>query len=93
MTTFSWEYLSYYTFDQTWIYREVLLLPVVIAVLWFLWMRAVNATMQDKSLPQAMDIGEAYHEAIIQDALSTDDEGDDEQVTFKKEDLNAKKED
>ena len=42
-----------------------------------------------------MDITEAYQEAIIQDALSTDDEEvqSDEEVTFKKEDLNAKKDD
>ena len=40
-----------------------------------------------------MDIGEAYHEAIIQGALSTDDEEDDEVTIKSKGDLNAKKED
>ena len=72
----------------------MLLLPILIVVLWFLWMRVVDSTRKDGLPVQGMDIGEAYHEAIIQDALSTDDEGEgDEEVTFKKEDLNAKKED
>ena len=57
-------------------------------------MKVVNSTRKDGLPVQGMDIGEAYHKAIIQDALSTDDEGEgDEEVTFKKEDLNAKKED
>jgi len=104
MAVFNWEYLSFVNFDATWIYREVLLLPVLIVGLWFLWMRIVNSTMKDKSLPKVVDLSEAYQEAIIQDALSTDDEDDDEDEAAAakedkaaeatcKEDLNAKKED
>jgi len=103
MAVFNWEYLSFVSFDTTWIYREVLLLPVLIVGLWFLWMRIVKATLKDESgLPKAVDLSEAYQEAIIQDALSTDDSSDDEgedgnkpesAEATKKEDLNAKKDD
>jgi len=105
MAVFNWEYLSFVNFDSTWIYREVLFVPVLIAGLWFLWMRIVNSTMKDKSLPKVVDLSEAYNEAIIQDALSTDDDDDDDdeegaaakedkaaEATCK-EDLNAKKDD
>lgn len=103
MAVFSWEYLSFVNFDSTWIYREVLLLPVIIIGLWFLWMRVVKTTMKDKSLPKGVGLTEAYEEAIIQDALSTDDSSDEEDApnkpekeeeeAVKKEDLNAKKDD
>jgi len=96
MAGFNWQYFGFTNFDATWIYRELLLLPIFIAILWFLWMRVVAST-RESGLPctPAMDITEAYQEAIIQDALSTDDEEvqSDEEVTFKKEDLNAKKDD
>jgi len=95
MAVFNWEYLSFVNFDSTWFNREILALPLVIIVLWFLWMRVVKATLEDKSLPKTVDLCEAYQEAIIQDALSTDDSSDDEdkEDTAKKEDLNAKKDD
>merc|ERR1712212_942191 len=100
MAGFSWQYFGFTNFDPTWIYRELLFVPILIAVLWFFWMRVVASTQQS-GLPctPGVDINEAYQEAIIQDALSTDDEDvqSDEEVTFnpdaKKEDLNAKKDD
>ena len=46
----------------------MLLLPVLILVLWYLWMKAVESTRKEGLPVQAMDIGEAYQEAIIQDS-------------------------
>merc|ERR1712111_203988 len=73
MAGFSWQYFGFTNFDPTWIYRELLFVPILIAVLWFFWMRVVASTQQS-GLPctPGVDINEAYQEAIIQDALSTD---------------------
>jgi len=96
MAGFNWEYFGVINFDPTALYREVLLLPILIVVLWFLWMSVVKST-QETGLPcQAMDIGEVYQEAVIQDALSTDDEvdsGAENEPPASKEDLNEKEED
>ena len=42
MAVFNWNYLSFYTFDSTWLYREVILIPILIVILWFIWMKVVR---------------------------------------------------
>ena len=96
MAIFNWEYLSFTNLDQTWLYREVLIIPVVVLVLWVLWMKVIKDALNDKR-EEAMSIEEAYQEAIINDALSTDEEDAGENAGTKeelnapvtKEDLNA----
>jgi hypothetical protein len=85
MAIFSWEYLAFLKLDQTWFYREMLIIPLVVIVLWVLWLRVIRDALNDKR-EEAMSIEEAYQEAIINDALSTDDETD---VEGTKEGLNA----
>ena len=87
MAIFNWEYLSFYTFDQTWFYREMLLIPIIVIVLWVLWLKVVRNALNDKR-EEAMSIQEAYQDAIITDALSTDEE-DAGECAGTKEDLNA----
>ena len=87
MAIFNWEYLSFYTFDQTWFYREMLFIPIVLIGLWILWLKVVREALKDKQ-DEAMSLEEAYQEALITDALSTDEE-DAGECTGTKEDLNA----
>ena len=42
MAVFNWDYLSFYDYDITWLYREVVFIPVLIVVLWFIWMKVVR---------------------------------------------------
>lgn len=87
MAIFNWEYLAFLKLDQTWFYREMLIIPVVVIVLWVLWLRVIRDALNDKR-EEAMSIEEAYQEAIINDALSTDEE-DGGDTTETKEGLNA----
>lgn len=87
MAIFNWEYLSFYTLDQTWFYREMLIIPLVVIVLWVLWLKVIRSALNDKH-EEAMSIEEAYQQAIINDALSTDEE-DAGDTTETKEGLNA----
>ena len=96
MAIFNWEYLSFYNLDQTWLYREMLIIPLLVIVLWVLWLKVIRSALNDKR-EEAMSIEEAYQEAIINDALSTDEEDAGESAGTKeglnapvtKEDLNA----
>ena len=96
MAIFNWEYLSFYNLDQTWLYREMLIIPLLVIVLWVLWLKVIRSALNDKR-EEAMSIEEAYQEAIINDALSTDEEDAGESAgtkeglnaTVTKEDLNA----
>ena len=87
MAIFNWEYFSYITMDQTWLYRELLFIPLLVIVLWVLWLKVIRDALQDKR-EEAMSIDEAYQEALIIDALSSDEEdlGD---ATGTKQELNS----
>ena len=87
MAIFNWEYLSFTNINQTWLYREVVIIPVVVLVLWVLWMKVIRSALNDKR-EEAMSLEEAYQEALITDALSTDEE-DAGENTGTKEGLNA----
>ena len=87
MANFNWEYLAFLHLDQTWLYREMIIIPVVVIVLWVLWLKVIREALNDKRV-EAMSIQEAYQEAIINDALSTDEEDAGESAGTK-EDLNA----
>jgi len=88
MAIFNWEYLSFTNFDQTWMTRELLIIPVVVLVLWVLWLRVIREALNDKR-EEAMSLEEAYQEASIIDALSTDEEdGGETKLPTTKEDLN-----
>ena len=87
MANFNWEYLAFLNLDQTWLYREMIIIPVVVIVLWVLWLKVIREALNDKR-DEAMSIQEAYQEAIINDALSTDEEDAGESAGTK-EDLNA----
>merc|ERR1712179_776522 len=76
MAVFNWDYLSFIDVDTTWLYREMILIPILIFVLWAFWMKVVRSALKDaiNSPPQAMSIDEAYANAVITDALETEDE-------------------
>merc|ERR1712083_1270300 len=82
MNVFNWEYLSFISIDSTWLYREMLLIPILLVILWIVWMKVVRSHLQDKSTAMSLD------EAVA-DALDTDDETE---VEPKKSDLNAEPE-
>ena len=42
MAVFNWNYLSFVNFDSTWVYREMVLIPILIVILWFVWMKVVR---------------------------------------------------
>ena len=65
----------------------MIIIPVVVIVLWVLWLKVIREALNDKRV-EAMSIEEAYQEAIINDALSTDEEDAGESAGTK-EDLNA----
>jgi len=56
-------------------------------VLWVLWLKVIRNALNDKR-EEAMSIEEAYQQAIINDALSTDEE-DAGEIAGTKEGLNA----
>jgi len=87
MAIFNWEYLSFTRFDQTWLYRELVIIPVVLLILWVLWLKVIRSALNDKR-EEAMSLEEAYQDAQIIDALSTDEE-DAGESTGTKEGLNA----
>merc|ERR1711997_1022978 len=86
MNVFNWEYLSFISIDSTYLYREILLIPILLVILWVVWMKVVRSSLQDVKQP-AMSIQEAYHQAVITDALDTDNETEVDEA--KKSDLNA----
>jgi hypothetical protein len=87
MAIFNWQYLSFMNLDPTWLYRELLIIPVMVLVLWVLWLKVIRSALNDKK-EEAMSIEEAYEQASIIDALSTDEE-DAGESTETKEGLNA----
>merc|ERR1712172_130393 len=78
MTAFSWEYLSFINLDTPWL--SILLTPIVLVLLWGIWMKVVRNYLNNS-------LEEAYANAVISDALDTDDEAEAEEP--KKSDLNA----
>ncbi len=42
MAVFNWNYFSFYEYNTTWLYRELLLIPLLVIVLLFLWMKIVR---------------------------------------------------
>merc|ERR1712209_386127 len=94
MAVFNWNYLSFVNFDSTWVYREMVLIPILIVILWFVWMKVVRSALKDAlNTTRAMSVDEAYANAVINDALSTDDEADEAAEVPTKADLNAEDED
>merc|ERR1712111_201435 len=90
MAVFNWNYLSFVNFDSTWVYREMVLIPILIVILWFVWMKVVRSALKDAlNTTRAMSVDEAY----ANDALSTDDEADEGtaegSASPSKSDLNA----
>merc|ERR1711988_1524682 len=87
MNVFNWEYLSFITIDSTCLYRELLLIPILLVLLWIVWMKVVRSSLQEIKGQSAMSLDEAYANAVISDALDTEDETEPEEA--KKSDLNA----
>ena len=48
MTIFDWKYFSFVNLDWTWVQRELLVIPVLVLVLWFFWMRSVREALVDE---------------------------------------------
>ena len=48
MTLFDWKYFSFANLDWTWVQRELLIIPVLVLVLWFFWMRSVREAIVDE---------------------------------------------
>lgn len=88
MAVFNWNYFSFYDYDITWLYREVVLIPVLIVGLWIIWMKVVRGALKDalNQTAEPMSLEEAYATAIINDALDTDDDEDDEKPPMAKAD-------
>ena len=42
MAVFNWNYFSFYELDSTYLKWELGLIPIVVAVLWFVWMKIVR---------------------------------------------------
>lgn len=86
MPVFNWNYFSFYDFDSTWFYRELALIPLFVAILWIVWMKVVRNSLKEVlSRPEAMSLEEAYATAVINDALDTDTEEDEDEADNKKE--------
>ena len=79
MAIFNWEYLSFYNLDQTWLYREMLIIPLLVIVLWVLWLKVIRNALNDKR-EEAMSIEEAGENTETKEGLN---------APAAKEDLNA----
>merc|ERR1712038_1392357 len=42
MAVFNWTYFSFTDIDTTWLYREMVLIPILIFFLWVFWMKVVR---------------------------------------------------
>merc|ERR1711988_1928270 len=96
MAVFNWTYFSFTDIDTTWLYREMVLIPILIFFLWVFWMKVVRSAMKDAiNSPEPMSIDEAYANAVITEALDTEDEMTDAEKStpgspiVTKSDLNA----
>merc|ERR1712020_695964 len=75
MAVFNWTYFSFINVDTTWLYREMVLIPILIFILWIFWMKVVRSALKDAiNTPEPMSIDEAYANAVITEALDTEDE-------------------
>jgi hypothetical protein len=45
---FDWKLFSFVNLDWTWVQRELLIIPVLVLVLWFFWMRSVREAIVDE---------------------------------------------
>lgn len=77
--------MSLITVDTPWL--SILLTPIVLVLLWGIWMKVVRNYFANPLKQPAMSLEEAYANAVISDALDTDDEAEGEEP--KKSDLNA----
>jgi len=98
MKSFSWEYLSLVTLDQPG-YKEILLIPVLLAVLSFLWMKLVRGekeylkdATEDQKNKEGIDIVEAYQDVLLNEVDSgteidspNEDEGEEKDVSVTEE--------
>merc|ERR1712098_852656 len=92
---FSWEYFSFLKIDESAAYRELLVIPVLILVLFMVWMKLVTgenkASKEDEDkTKEGIDIVQAYQDALANEIDSgTEIDSPDE----KEKDENEKKDD
>ncbi len=88
---------SWYSFSSTFYYREILVIPVVVGVLWILWMRLVGIVFREESTPEgqakkSISVEEAYLDAVANELVTDneveqdDDDGDNEEDDDEKKD-------
>merc|ERR1712198_250792 len=93
---FSWEYLSFLKIDEAAAYKEVAIIPVVVVVLFFIWMKLVsgeNKEVTDKKdkTKDGIDIVQAYQDALANEMdsgteLDSPNEDEDEKDEVDKKD-------
>jgi len=100
---FSWEYFSFLTVDETAAYKELFVLPFMVGLLFFVWMKlvrgegkSIQAEQEDQTKPKGgMTAYAAYQDALANEVDSgteidspNEDEGETEVV--EKEELEKK---
>nr|ALS04559.1 hypothetical protein [Acartia pacifica] len=88
---FSWEYFSFLNIDEAAAYKEMLILPVLVVLLFFIWMKLVNNSKTDTSAKEGLDIRQAYEDALANEVdsgteLDSPDEAEEKDDAEKKDD-------
>ena len=80
-----------YGFDKVWLYRELLLIPVAVAVLWILWLKLVSIAFREETegdvRNRVISIEEAYLDAIINEELVPNSEEEENEEEDDKKNL------
>merc|ERR1712212_163930 len=95
---FSWEYFSFLTVDETAAYKELLVIPFMVGLLFFVWMKLVRgegkSILEDKDKTNTgMSAYAAYQDALANEVDSgteldspNEDEGEGEKEEAEKKD-------
>ncbi len=78
----SFSFSDWYAFPSDWVKRALIFVPVVVAVLFYIWMKLVSRAAADDSEEQpgkrAISLEEAYLDAALNDATEDEDDIPDE---------------
>uniref|UniRef100_A0A0K2SZV3 Uncharacterized protein n=1 Tax=Lepeophtheirus salmonis TaxID=72036 RepID=A0A0K2SZV3_LEPSM len=82
---FHWGYMSFYKYDSTWVYREVLILPVVVLFLWFCWMKVVRNELKEEIVSYTLRDGTTSNPDSEYEVIDSDGEGVAKKDNYSKE--------
>merc|ERR1719186_561821 len=80
---FSWEYFSFLNIDEAAAYKELMIVPVLLPLLFIVWIKLTGGYKADEVAKEGIDIKSAYHDALANEVdsgteLDSPDEAEEE---------------